>query len=124
VLLCHFAFQLMVGLGTLLAVVGAASLVAIARRRFTGRPLLAAVAACAPLGFVALEAGWVVTEAGRQPWVVQGIMRTADAVTPAHGVQATFAAFTALYLLLAVALVALLRALARHPHAEPEHVAR
>jgi cytochrome d ubiquinol oxidase subunit I len=62
----------------------------------------------APLGFIALEAGWTVTEVGRQPWIVQGILRTADAVTPMPGLGVTFALFTVLYIGLAIAVVFLL----------------
>jgi cytochrome d ubiquinol oxidase subunit I len=55
-----------------------------------------------------LEAGWAVTEVGRQPWVIQGVLRTADSVTPASGVFGLFVAFTVLYGLLGVTVVALL----------------
>jgi cytochrome d ubiquinol oxidase subunit I len=65
--------------------------------------------AAAPLGFVAIEAGWVVTEMGRQPWIIQGIMRTREAVTPMPGLVVPFTLFTLVYLLLTVVLVVLLR---------------
>jgi cytochrome bd-type quinol oxidase subunit 1 len=65
-----------------------------------------------PLGFLALEAGWIVTEVGRQPWVIYGVMRTADGVTPRGDVPVTLFGFSVLYLLLGIALVALLRGLA------------
>jgi cytochrome d ubiquinol oxidase subunit I len=58
---------------------------------------------------VGIEAGWTATEVGRQPWVVHGILRTADAVTPAPGLQATFFTFTLLYVVLGVLSVMLLR---------------
>jgi cytochrome d ubiquinol oxidase subunit I len=75
-----------------------------------------------PLGFVALEAGWFVTEAGRQPWAVQGLLRVADAVTSSPGVPVVFFGFALLYVLLAVALVGLLRALSRgHDMADAAH---
>ena len=48
----------------------------------------------APLGFVAIEAGWVVTEVGRQPWVVQDVLRTADAVTPMPHLMVPFVTHT------------------------------
>jgi cytochrome d ubiquinol oxidase subunit I len=54
----------------------------------------------APLGFVAVEAGWTVTEVGRQPWIIYGIMRTADALTPMPGLVASFAGTCAIYALL------------------------
>jgi cytochrome bd ubiquinol oxidase subunit I len=62
---------------------------------------------------VALEAGWIVTEVGRQPWVINGVMATRDAVTPAPHVAITFAAFTVLYSVLGAALITLLRRLAQ-----------
>jgi cytochrome bd ubiquinol oxidase subunit I len=107
----HVAFQIMVGCGSLLA---ALSLVAAALRlRGRGLPVqrwfLRAVFFAGPLGFVALEAGWVVTELGRQPYVVHGALRTADAVTAVRGLAVPFWAFTALYLFLAVAVAVLLR---------------
>jgi cytochrome d ubiquinol oxidase subunit I len=77
------------------------------------RWLLRALVLAAPLGFVALEAGWTVTEVGRQPWIVYGVMRTGEAVTPARGVHATLALFTLLYLGLALTLIVLLRRLSR-----------
>jgi cytochrome d ubiquinol oxidase subunit I len=113
VLVTHLAFQAMVGLGSLLALGGAWGLWALWRsgrsRRTHGgaqsiadRPwLLLALGICAPMGFAAIEAGWTVTEVGRQPWVVQGVLRTADAVTPMPGLVVPFLAFTLLYLFLA-----------------------
>ena len=109
--LTHLAFQVMVGIGVLLVLVsiwfwGAYWLRG--ERTFASRPLLWTLVLCGPLGFVALEAGWVVTEVGRQPWVINGIMRTSEAVTPAAGVPAMFYAFVVLYLLLGATVVLLL----------------
>jgi cytochrome d ubiquinol oxidase subunit I len=61
-----------------------------------------------PLGFVSLEAGWLVTEWGRQPWIVRGLMRTAEAVTEFPYKAAPFWLFTMVYVFLAVAVVYLL----------------
>jgi cytochrome d ubiquinol oxidase subunit I len=61
------------------------------------------------LGFVAIEAGWVVTEVGRQPWIIYGIMRTKDAVTPMPGIAVPFVAFTVLYVFLALTVFFVLR---------------
>jgi cytochrome d ubiquinol oxidase subunit I len=58
---------------------------------------------------VAIEAGWVVTEAGRQPWIIYGVMRTQDAVTPMPWIVAPFVAFTVLYIFLAFIVFFLLR---------------
>jgi cytochrome d ubiquinol oxidase subunit I len=103
VAITHLAFQLMVACGTIMALVG---LWAGWRRwRHKGdwsasRRFLLAVGLSAPLGFVAIEAGWIVTEVGRQPWIIYGIMRTREAVTPMPGLIVPFLTFTVLYLLL------------------------
>ena len=115
----HVAFQVMVGCGVLMAALAVWFGVAWWRDRRAGRDLarrrrlLRALVLAAPLGFVAIEAGWTVTEVGRQPWIVYGVMRTAEGVTPATGVPLTLALFTLLYLGLALALVVLLRRLSR-----------
>jgi cytochrome d ubiquinol oxidase subunit I len=71
--------------------------------------LLRALVAAGPLGFIAIEAGWVVTEVGRQPWIIYGVMRTRDAVTPMPGIAVPFVVFSALYVFLAVMVFLLLR---------------
>jgi cytochrome d ubiquinol oxidase subunit I len=70
--------------------------------------LLKLFALSTPLGFMAVEAGWVVTEVGRQPWILHGILRTKDAVTPMPGIQYTFYLFTLIYISLAVVVILLL----------------
>lgn len=70
---------------------------------------LRALVAASPLGVIAVEAGWTVTEVGRQPWVIYGVMRTADAVTPMPGLAATFVLFSVLYIFLAITVAYLLR---------------
>ena len=102
VLITHLAFQVMVGLGTLMAFASLWVVVCWVRRRdvVADRRLLTLLAWLMPAGFIAVEAGWVVTEVGRQPWIIQGVMRTADAVTPMPGLAAPFALFTLLYLFL------------------------
>lgn len=114
----HVAFQVMVGLGTYLALVALwASWARLRRRNFGEHPwLLRAIVSTIPMGFIATEAGWVVTEVGRQPWIIQGVMRTRDAVTPMPGLVVPLVLFTALYLLLGVVVVLLLwRQIARAP---------
>ena len=54
----------------------------------------------ATFGFLALEAGWIVTEVGRQPWIIYGIMKTKDSLTPMPGIQYTFYTVSAVYLIL------------------------
>lgn len=119
VVITHVAFQVMVGCGFLLAGVGALYWFLQWRKRLPGRALLTVLLLVSPLGMLALEAGWIVTEVGRQPWVITGVMRTADAVTPVTNVHLTFYAFCMLYLILGGALVLLLRRLAenRRSHA-------
>jgi cytochrome d ubiquinol oxidase subunit I len=114
----HYAFQVMVGLGSFLALLSAWAGWKAFRKHDLGksRGLLRALVVAAPMGFLATEAGWVVTEVGRQPWTIQGIMRTADAVTPMPGLIVPLLTFTLLYILLAVAVVWLLyRQIVRGP---------
>jgi cytochrome bd ubiquinol oxidase subunit I len=113
----RMAFFTMVGIGTLMAVFGIALLVVWWRRRALpdGRWFLRLVAALGPLSAVALIAGWVTTEVGRQPWVVYEHMRTEEAVTGAGGIPLGYAALVAIYVGLAAATVWLLRRLARAP---------
>jgi cytochrome d ubiquinol oxidase subunit I len=101
----HFAFQVMVAAGSLMAALAVAIVAVTLRRRKIpeGRAWLFALVGASPLGVVALEAGWLVTEWGRQPWVVRGLMRTAEAVTSFPYKAAPFWLFTVVYLLLAVA---------------------
>ena len=73
------------------------------------RRLLWAFVTATPVGFIAIETGWMVTELGRQPWVIYGVMRTRDAVTPMPGLVVPFTVFTLVYLFLSVMLVFLLK---------------
>jgi len=93
----------MVGLGTLAALyAGLTALLVVRRRRLPeDRRWLWATVLLGPAGLVALEAGWVVTEVGRQPWVIYKVLRTHDAVTPVTGLWAPFTAFAVIYLGLA-----------------------
>ena len=113
----RYAFQTMVGIGTLLAVLGVAVLALRVRRRRMpeGRWFFWAIAAAGPLAYVALIAGWVTTEVGRQPWVVYRVMRTEQAVTGAGGIPVGYAALWVVYVLVGVAVVWILRRLARAP---------
>ncbi|HMI57122.1 MAG TPA: cytochrome ubiquinol oxidase subunit I [Gemmatimonadaceae bacterium] len=110
VAIVHFAFQIMVALGTFMALVALIVLVFQWRGRdvVSNQWLLKAIVLCAPMGFICIEAGWTVTEVGRQPWVIYGILRTADAVTPMPGLVFPFLTFTALYVFLGVIVAVLL----------------
>ncbi|HEX7623848.1 MAG TPA: cytochrome ubiquinol oxidase subunit I [Anaeromyxobacteraceae bacterium] len=101
-LLVHLAFDAMAGLGMLLALVSLAGAVLAWRARGvpTARRYLTVVVATGPLGFLALEAGWLVTEWGRQPFTIRDVMRTAQAVTPVSNLTVPFAGFMLLYLFL------------------------
>jgi len=112
--LVHLSFDGMVGLGTLIGLLAAAFwLMVIRRRRVPGwRPLLIGLVVAGPASVAAMEAGWFVTEFGRQPWIVYGIMRTSDAATSAPALGLTFAIFIAIYAALALTTGRLLLALA------------
>jgi len=107
----RFAFQTMVGIGTLLALLGAVYLYVRLRRKRLPRSrwFYRAAVAAGPLSVVALIAGWITTEVGRQPWVVYGVMRTEDAVTGASGIPVGYGALVLVYLGLAVGVWWLLR---------------
>jgi cytochrome d ubiquinol oxidase subunit I len=120
----HWSFQLMAGLGTYLAGVGLWSIWLLRKRAplQERRRFLRAVAIATPMGFVAIEAGWIVTELGRQPWVIYGVMRTADAVTPMPGQLFRTGLFALIYVFLAVVVVVLLsRQILRSPMYTGEH---
>jgi cytochrome bd ubiquinol oxidase subunit I len=109
----HLAFQAMIGLGSAMAIVAIwAGVVALGRKgiRFesSDRWLLSALAVISPFGFIATEAGWFTTEVGRQPWIVYGVWRTRDAVTPMPGLIVPFLLVTLLYCALGAVVVWLL----------------
>jgi cytochrome d ubiquinol oxidase subunit I len=103
----HIAFQIMVGLGTLL--MGVSLLAAWLKWKrgplTENRRFLQLLVLCAPLGFIALEAGWIVTEVGRQPWIIYHVMRTAAAVTTMPGLTTPLFLFTGLYVVLALIVI-------------------
>lgn len=111
----RWSFQAMVGSGIALIGLGAWFAVVWWRRRTLPRSLwfYRAAALSGVLAVVALEAGWVTTEVGRQPWVVYGLLRTEDAVNPAPGLQVGLWVVTAVYLLLTVTTISVLRRLTR-----------
>ncbi len=118
----YVSFRVMVAVGTYLALVALwAAWLAWRRADLAhNRWLLRAIALATPMGFVALEAGWMVTELGRQPWVIYGVLKTRDAVTPMPGLVVPFVTFTLLYCFLGVIVVWLLyRHIIRSP-AVPE----
>jgi cytochrome d ubiquinol oxidase subunit I len=113
----RFAFQAMVGIGTLLALLGVVFVAIWVRKRRLPRSVwfYRALVLAGPLSLVALICGWVTTEVGRQPWIVYRVMRTTDAVTGAGAVPVGYGILAAVYLALIVAVVWILRRLARAP---------
>jgi cytochrome d ubiquinol oxidase subunit I len=111
----HWAFDTMVGICTVLIALGAWFGFAWWRRRDIPQTkwFLRACALSGISAVVALEAGWIVTEVGRQPWIVYNVMRTSDAVTHASGVWVTFAVVLALYVALGAALIITLLAMSQ-----------
>ncbi len=114
--LVHLSFDSMVGFGTMLGLLAVAfwGLVLWRRRIPLWRPLLTAVVLAGPASVVAMESGWFVTEFGRQPWIIYGILRTSDAATSAPALGPAFALFVLVYAGLAVTTARLLLASARH----------
>lgn len=106
----HTAFQIMLGLGMLMMAIALWAAFHFWRRRTVpdGKWFLRSLVVAAPAGMIAIEAGWTVTEVGRQPWIIYGVMRTAEAVTPMPGLIVPFVTFTTLYILLSIAVVWLL----------------
>jgi cytochrome d ubiquinol oxidase subunit I len=96
-----WAFKLMVGIGTLMAATGLIAIVLYFRKRlFDTRWFQLWCMALTPIGFIAVLAGWFVTEVGRQPWIVQGVMRTSDATSPVMGtsIAISLTAFVIVYI--------------------------
>src|SRR5687767_37043 len=129
VAIVHIAFQIMVACGVammLMALWGAWRFLRGYRNRtwLNSKWFLRALIAAAPLGFIGIETGWIVTEVGRQPWIIYGVMRTSEAVTPMPGLIVPFITFTLLYIFLALVTVwLLLRQVAASP-SEPEPPAK
>jgi cytochrome bd ubiquinol oxidase subunit I len=111
------AFQLMVAIGFGMLGLSAWFAFAYWRRRELprSRVFLPLAIAAGPASVIALEAGWIVTEVGRQPWIVYQVMRVRDAVTDAGGIRIGYFALLAVYILLTIATIGVLRSLARTP---------
>ncbi len=118
----HLSFDAMVGIGTALLALGAwLAFVWWRRRDMPKTPwFLRAVAISGAAAIVALWAGWIVTEVGRQPWIVQGYMRTSEAVTEAKGIWFVFAAVLVLYAALGTIAILVLRTMSRRWREEGE----
>jgi cytochrome bd ubiquinol oxidase subunit I len=115
VTLVHLSFDVMVGIGVGLVLLGGWFGWAWWRRRDLPRSrwFLRAVAVSGVAAVVAMEAGWIVTEVGRQPWVVYGLLRTAAAVNPSPGIAAGLPVLLVVYAVLTAVLVTVLRRMTR-----------
>ncbi len=111
----HLAWDAMVGIGTALVALGLWGLLLRLRRRdhATARWFLRATALAGIGAVIALEAGWIVTEVGRQPWVVYLVLRTTDAVSQSGGIRITFSVVIGLYAVLGIATLVILRTMTR-----------
>jgi cytochrome d ubiquinol oxidase subunit I len=116
------SFQIMVACGVLMMLIALWGALRFLRAGYKQTPwidskwFLRVLVIAAPLGFIAIETGWMVTEVGRQPWIIFGVMRTSEAVTPMPGLIVPFITFTLLYILLAIVTVwLLLRQVAASP---------
>ncbi|HZV68547.1 MAG TPA: cytochrome ubiquinol oxidase subunit I [Saprospiraceae bacterium] len=106
----HLSFQLMIWIGMLLALTGILFLLFSWRWKkiLEHKRWLFFIACLTPLGFIAVEAGWIVTEVGRQPWIIFGIMKTKDAVSTMPGLQYSFYAIVVIYVLLTALIIGIL----------------
>ncbi|MDM1550826.1 cytochrome ubiquinol oxidase subunit I [Empedobacter falsenii] len=106
----HYAFQIMITFGVLMMGIAVIYLIAQFFKKDwrTKRWFYKLFMIATPFGYIALEAGWTVTEVGRQPWIIYGIMRTVDSITPMPGIQYSFYIFTFVFITLSIILVFLM----------------
>lgn len=121
----HVAFQIMLAAGfAMFGMAIWAGFWLVRYRRYPDDKLFWwALVVASPLSVIAMEAGWVVTEVGRQPWIAQGLLRTKDAVTHAPGLQLVLCATVGIYAVLTIGAIVVLQNLARLPLKEAQHVA-
>jgi cytochrome d ubiquinol oxidase subunit I len=110
-----FGFRIMVGIGVLMLLISWSAAWLLRKERDPPRPLLYVLAAFTFSGWIAVVAGWIVTEVGRQPWLVQGLLRTADAVGDVTGMQlgASFTGYVLTYAAMLLAYLVVLTHMAR-----------
>jgi cytochrome d ubiquinol oxidase subunit I len=111
----HWAFDSMVGICSVLILLALWLGIGWWRKRDfpQSRWFLRATAVSGVAAVIALECGWIVTEVGRQPWIVYNVMRTSEAVTQANGIWITFGLIVGLYVALGATLIISLRAMSR-----------
>jgi cytochrome bd ubiquinol oxidase subunit I len=107
----HFSFQIMVLMGLLMAAAGLLYIIFNFKWKdnLQKKWWLIVIAVLTPTGFIAVETGWMVTEVGRQPWIIYGIMKTQEAVTPMPGIRYPFFLITLVYLLLSFIVIGVMR---------------
>lgn len=112
----HLSFEIMILIGTLLFLTGILGIVALTLKKswMFNKILLRFFVFCTPIGFIAIEAGWVVTEVGRQPWIIYGVMKTKDALTPVPGLVISLVLITGMYLFLTFVVAWLMRRQFKH----------
>jgi cytochrome d ubiquinol oxidase subunit I len=118
--LVHYAFQIMVLMGLIMAGTGALHIVFMYKWKNNAdkRWWLTWLALITPAGFIAVETGWMVTELGRQPWVIYGILKTSESVTPMPGIQYSFYLISFIYLSLTIMVFWLMKRQINALHAE------
>ena len=119
----HLSFDLMVLFGSFIMLVAIVFWILFFVRKWVVpeyKWLLWGIILCGPMALLAVEFGWIVTEEGRQPWVIYNYLRTSQAVTPAPFLNLTFLIFTIVYILIAVMLIILLLRQAHTPMPEME----
>jgi cytochrome bd ubiquinol oxidase subunit I len=123
--LLYYSYRIMVGLGTFFAIIMASAALLLWRGKLAGtRPMLWILMLSLPFPFIANTAGWIVAEAGRQPWIVYGLLRTAEGVSrnvSSGNALFTLIGFTGLYTVLGILFLFLVRREIEHgPEADPE----
>jgi cytochrome d ubiquinol oxidase subunit I len=110
VAITHYAFEIMIAIGSAMMLLAMVYFIALLKEKswLSKKWMLKLFILATPFGFIAVEAGWTVTEVCRQPWIIQGVMRTSQAVTPMPGIHYSFYLFTAIYFILSIAVIFLL----------------
>jgi cytochrome bd ubiquinol oxidase subunit I len=114
VMIAHISFQIMVAIGTLMSLVGVLYFFFLYRQKFPEK-FLWFLCVCAPLGFIGIEVGWIVTEVGRQPWIIYGFLKTTEALSPIPRLRYHFYLFLLLYLFLGFMTAWLLKRMIQAP---------
>lgn len=118
----HYMFDTMVSIGMFLMATTAVFVLMDRVKKWNAlnKPLLLAILAAGPLSMVAIEAGWILAEVGRQPWIMRGYMKVAEAATTSNSVGLTFVLFALLYLVLGIMAIVVLIKMFKNSPAEAE----